>query len=86
MDKLNMINYQRIVLEKKFGKKTNSNWLLAVISIFVFLVILSLFFLNTDAQVLVKAAPLINNLGINQGDYYGSVSYTHLTLPTKRIV
>ena len=71
MDKLNMINYQRIVLEKKFGKKTNSNWLLAVITIFVFLVILSLFFLNTDAQVLVKAAPLINNLGINQGDYYG---------------
>jgi len=71
MDKLNMINYQRIVLEKKFGKKTNSNWLLAVITIFVFLVILSLFFLNTDAQVLVKAAPLINDLGINQGDYYG---------------
>ena len=71
MDKLNMINYQRIVLEKKFGKKTNSNWLLAVITIFVFLVILSLFFLNTDAQVLVKAAPWINNLGINQGDYYG---------------
>ena len=71
MDKLNMINYQRNVLEKKFGKKTNSNWLLAVITIFVFLVILSLFFLNTDAQVLVKAAPLINDLGINQGDYYG---------------
>lgn len=71
MDKLNMINYQRIVLEKKFGKKTNSNWLLAVITIFIFLVILSLFFLNTDAQVLVKAAPLINDLGINQGDYYG---------------
>lgn len=71
MDKLNMINYQRIVLEKKFGKKTNGNWLLAVITIFIFLVILSLFFLNTDAQVLVKAAPLINDLGINQGDYYG---------------
>ncbi len=71
MDKLNMINYQRIVLEKKFGKKSNGNWLLAVITIFIFLVILSLFFLNTDAQVLVKAAPLINDLGINQGDYYG---------------
>jgi len=66
-----MINYQRIVLEKKFGKKSNGNWLLAVITIFIFLVILSLFFLNTDAQVLVKAAPLINDLGINQGDYYG---------------
>ncbi len=71
MDKLNMINYQRIVLEKKFGKKSNGNLLLAVITIFIFLVILSLFFLNTDAQVLVKAAPLINDLGINQGDYYG---------------
>ena len=71
MDKLNMINYQRIVLEKKFGKKPNSNWLLAVIAITTIVVILSLFFLNTDAQVLVKAAPLINDLGINQGDYYG---------------
>tara|TARA_Y100001937_G_scaffold24185_1_gene34776 strand:- start:1452 stop:1670 length:219 start_codon:yes stop_codon:yes gene_type:complete len=72
---MDVLNYQRIVLEKKFGKNakstTNFKKLLAVITIFIFLVILSLFFLNTDTQVLVKAAPLINDLGINQGDYYG---------------
>lgn len=79
MDKLNMINYQRIVLQERFRKKQQEKKevsffkkVVVVIALFVLLYIfLSLFFLNTDAQVLVKAAPLINDLGINQGDYYG---------------
>ena len=73
MDKLNMINYQRIVLEEKFGKKTEkkTSKVFHVVLLLLLCIFLSLIFLNTDAQVLVKAAPLINDLGINQGDYYG---------------
>jgi len=70
---MDVLNYQRIVLEKKFGKKQKEKKISKSIIICVFLlgIFLSLIFLNTDAQVLVKAAPLINDLGINQGDYYG---------------
>tara|TARA_A100001015_G_scaffold304095_1_gene394762 strand:+ start:160 stop:375 length:216 start_codon:yes stop_codon:yes gene_type:complete len=71
MDKLNMINYQRIVLEEKFGKKTEKKLSKGLLRLLLLCIFLSLIFLNTDAQVLVKAAPLINDLGINQGDYYG---------------
>ena len=69
---MDVLNYQRIVLEKKFGKKTEKKTNKTLFIILVLLCIfLSLIFLNTDTQVLVKAAPLINDLGINQGDYYG---------------
>ena len=69
---MDVLNYQRIVLEKKFGKKKTEKKCSSLTFVLILLIIfLSLIFLNTDAQVLVKAAPLINDLGINQGDYYG---------------
>ena len=68
---MDVLNYQRIVSEKKFGKKQKEKKISSFFIIILLVIFLSLFFLNTDAQVLVKAAPLINDLGINQGDYYG---------------
>jgi len=59
MDKLNMINYQRLVLQEKFGKsnqtkKTIKNILKILLSMFLIGVFCSLLFLNTESQVLTQ--------------------------------
>tara|TARA_R100001463_G_scaffold61671_2_gene114507 strand:- start:146 stop:370 length:225 start_codon:yes stop_codon:yes gene_type:complete len=59
MDKLNMINYQRLVLQEKFGKrkyekKTIRNILKILLSMFLIGVFFSLLFLNTESQVLTQ--------------------------------
>jgi len=59
MDKLNMINYQRLVLQEKFGKsnqtkKTIKNILKILLSMFLIGVFFSLLFLNTESQVLTQ--------------------------------
>tara|TARA_B100000212_G_scaffold325008_1_gene286319 strand:- start:1595 stop:1852 length:258 start_codon:yes stop_codon:yes gene_type:complete len=80
---MDVLNYQRIVLQEKFGKKKQEkkgvsffNKVVVVIVLFSLLYIFfSLLFPNTDAQVLTKAAPLINDLGIISSNLGGNLSY-----------
>ena len=68
MDKINMINYQQLVLQTKFGKrnekKTIRNILKILLSMFLISVFFSLLFLNTDAQALINHCCSLDCLGI----------------------
>ena len=73
---MDVLNYQRIVLQEKFGKRKQEKkisrfWY--VVSLLV--IFFSLLFLNTDAQVLTKAAPWINDLGIISSNLGGNLSH-----------
>ena len=63
MDKINMINYQRLVLQAKFGKRNEKKWSKFII-ISLLGVFFSLLFLNTDAQALINHCCSLDCLGI----------------------
>ena len=71
MDKINLINYQRIALQKKFGKR-NEKKLSKFIIIFLLSIFFSLLFLNTESQVLVISSDTLSPGFLNLGEYlYG---------------
>ena len=62
MDKINMLNWQRVVLQEKFGKmqekKNNESMVLKIVKILLLIAFFSLFFLNKDSQGFSSAAAL----------------------------
>ena len=65
MDKINMINYQRLVLQTKFGKRNEKKLSKSfIISMFLLCIFFSLLFLNTDAQALINHCCSLDCLGI----------------------
>ena len=66
MAKVNMINYQRIALQTKFGKRNEkklSKKFLIISSILAY-IFFSLLFLNTDAQAFINHCCILDSLGI----------------------
>jgi hypothetical protein len=64
MDKINMINYQRLVLQTKFGKRNEKKQNRFLVIIFLLSIFFSLLFLNTDAQALINHCCSLDCLGI----------------------
>ena len=71
MDKINMLNWQRVVLQEKFGKmqekKNNESMVLKIVKILLLIVFFSLFFLNEDSQGFSSAAAL-SEPWLSEGD------------------
>ena len=66
MDKLNMINYQRLVLQTKFGKRNEkkTSKIYVITALILICIFFSLLFLNTDAQALINHCCSLDCLGI----------------------
>ena len=76
MDKINLINMQSILLQEKFRKKKQRVFslsrLLLVSLIIIFILTTSLFFLNTESQVLVISSDTLSPGFLKIGVYlYG---------------
>jgi uncharacterized membrane protein (DUF485 family) len=71
MDKINMLNWQQIELQKKFGKmqekKNNESIVIKIVKILLLIVFFSLFFLNKDSQGFSSAAAL-SEPWLSEGD------------------
>tara|TARA_R100000458_G_C8143331_1_gene153656 strand:+ start:27 stop:242 length:216 start_codon:yes stop_codon:yes gene_type:complete len=54
MDKINMINYQQLVLQTKFGKRNEkkTSKIYVITALILICIFFSLFFSNTESQVL----------------------------------
>ena len=72
MDKINMLNWQQIELQKKFGKKQEKQssksirWI-SLLLLLLLIVFFSLFFLNEDSQGFSSAAAL-SEPWLSEGD------------------
>ena len=66
MDKINMINYQRLVLQTKFRKRNEkkTSKIYVITALILICIFFSLLFLNTDAQALINHCCSLDCLGI----------------------